>query len=95
MKDIIFGASYENYNFLVQKFLNEEMNGFEFRNAFLKLWYFYIQKARKLMGTIEDEDKNNQIPYFSYTFKSIIFHQVIDNVFWGLKTMGWKKIKVI
>ena len=63
--------------------MNKKINGFEFQDAFLKLWYSDRRRINKLIETIEDENKMNQIPDFSYTSKSIIFSKVISNLFFA------------
>lgn len=84
VEDIVFGSAQQNYNFLVQKFLNKKMDGFQFQEAFLKLWYSDTKQITELIQTIEDGDKKNQIPDFSYTFKSTVFSKVINNVFFSV-----------
>nr|YP_010472318.1 hypothetical protein NDC64_pgp025 [Navicula tsukamotoi]UVG41783.1 hypothetical protein [Navicula tsukamotoi]UVG41928.1 hypothetical protein [Navicula tsukamotoi] len=83
MERLITWSSHQDYNFLVQKFLNKKINGFEFQDAFLELWYSDRRQMDELIETIEDEDKMNQIPDFSYTSKSIIFSKVISNLFFA------------
>lgn len=83
IEDIVFWSSHQDYNLLVQKFLNKQMNGFQFQEAFLELWYSDTKQIRKLIQTIQDGDKKNQIPDFSYTSKSTVFHDVINTVFFA------------
>lgn len=83
IESIVVWASHQDYNLLVQKFLNKEMNGFQFQEAFLKLWYSNTRQISELIQTIEDGDKKNQILDFSYTPKSTIFHGIINNIFFA------------
>lgn len=80
-----FWSSRQNYYFFVQKFLNNEINGFEFWDAFLDLWFSDIWKLQDIIDIIEDKDKHNQIPDFCYTSKSIIFYDVINTLFFALE----------
>ena len=81
IEHIGFWSSRQDYNLLVQKFLNKEVDGFQFQEAFLKLWYSDRNRIRKLIQTIEDRGEKNQIPDFCYTSKATVFHEVINNVF--------------
>lgn len=83
IENMVFWSSHQDYNLLVQKFLNKEINGFEFQDAFLKLWYSDGSQIRKIIEIIENGDKNYQIPDFFYTSKSMIFLDVICDAFFA------------
>lgn len=80
---IVFWSSHQNYNLLVQKFLNKEMDGFQFQEAFLNLWYSDSKKIEELIKTIEEGDNQSQIPDFCYTSKSIVFSDAVSTLFFA------------
>lgn len=81
LEGVLTWSSRKDYLVLVRNFLDTKIDGLQLEEAFFDLWYSNQKKLRKLIETIEDGDKENQIPDLYYTSESIALCQTINNLF--------------
>jgi len=84
IEEIVCWSSHQEYNLIVQKFLDKEMDGLQFQDALLKLWYSDMKQVEQLIETIEAGNRN-QLPDLVYSSKSSIFSSVINGLFFTVE----------
>lgn len=60
------------------------MDGLQFQDAFLKLWYSDMKQVRQLIETIEARNLN-QLPDLVYSSKAGVFSDVISSLFFTVE----------
>lgn len=80
----VFWSSREDYRLLVRDFVNKKIDGPKFERSFMRLRSRNMIEAKRLIDKIED-DEQNEIPDFSYSFNSIAFLSTINNLFYTIE----------
>lgn len=79
----VFWSSREDYRLLVRDFVTKKIDGPKFERSFMRLRSRNMIEAQRLIEKIEN-DEQNEIPDFSYSFDSIAFMSTIDNLFYTI-----------